>query len=122
MTDLKPYYDRVLNAQAAVQAVVNKIDAAMKLGTPEGEDQALALEAELDAATVAAESAQKFYNKLLNATKTSNVVQNFVPITETPNDPDADKKDDKVMKLSEFQALDPKVRFAFIQANGVVED
>lgn len=122
MTDLKPYYDRVLNAQAAVQAVVNKIDAAMKLGTPEGEDQALALEAELDAATAAAESAQKFYNKLLNATKTSNVVQNFVPITETPNDPDADKKDDKVMKLSEFQALDPKVRLAFVQANGIVED
>lgn len=122
MTDLKPYYDRVLNAQAAVQAVVNQIDAAMKLGTKEGEDQALALEAQLDAATAAAESAQTFYNKLLNATKTSNVVQNFVPITDTQNDPDEQPEDVKVMKLSAYQALDPKARLAFAKAGGKLED
>lgn len=121
MTDLKPYYDRVLNAQAAVQAVVNQIDAAMKLGTKEGEDQALGLEAELDAATAAAESAQKFYNKLLNATKTSNVVQNFVPITDTQNDPDEKPEGVKVMSLAEYNALSPKDRLTFAESGGKLQ-
>ena len=122
MIDLKPYYDNVLNAQAAVQAVLNEIDAAMKLGTTEGEDQARALELKLDEATAKAEAAQTFYDKMLKASKTSNVVKNFVPVSDQPTDPEEDETPKGTMKRTAFQALNPAARVDFLEANGKVVD
>lgn len=122
MIDLKPYYDNVLNTQAAVQAILNEIDAAMKLGTPEGEDQALALEPKLDESTAKAEAAQKFYDKLLNASKTSNVAVNFVPVSDPPVDPNEGETPKGTMKRSAFQALNPAARVDFLKASGKVVD
>jgi hypothetical protein len=121
MIDFKPYYDNVLNAQAAVQEIINSIDAAMKLGTPEGEEQALALEPQLDAATAKAEAAQAFYDKLVKASKTTNVVKNFVPVSETPTNPEEENSKGP-MKRADFQALTPAARKKYIFSGGEVED
>jgi hypothetical protein len=121
MIDLKPYYDNVLNTQAAVQAILNEIDAAIKLGTPEGEEQALAMEPKLDAATAKAEAAQKFYDKVLNASKTSDVAVNFVPVSNTPNTPEEETPKGTMVR-KDFQALNPAARVDFLKANGKVVD
>ena len=121
MTDLKPYYDNVLKAQANVQAVINQIDELMKLGTPEGEEQALALEPQLDEATAKAEKAQQFYNKLLNASKTSDVTKNFLPVS-AEQIPDEEEEETGIMTRAEFDALRPAARAEFIGSGGEIVD
>ena len=120
MSDLKPYYDNVLKTQAALNSIINDMEAAMNLGTEEGEEQALALEPLLDEATAKAERAQAFYDKLVAASKTANVAINFVPVSSTPSDPEDVPKGP--MKRAEFNALSPKARLAFSQAGGTIED
>jgi len=120
--DLKPYYDKVLSLQAKTQGVMAKIDDALKLGTAEGDEQALAMQGELEAALAEQEKAESFYNTLLKGSKTAtNPVKNFLPVEQTEIEEEEDKSP-KVMKLPEFQALTPKERLAYVNAGGKIED
>lgn len=121
MSDFKAFYDRVLTAQADVQTIMNSIDAAMQLGTAEGETEAFALESKLDEAIAKRDQAQAFYNKLLNAHTTNNVAVNFVPVSETPATPDEDEPAG-VMKRADFFALETAQREKFIAGGGTIED
>jgi predicted transcriptional regulator of viral defense system len=117
--DLKPYYDKVLARQAEKQGVLTKIDAALALGTPEGEEQALAMQDELVAAMAAQEKAEGFYNTLQKASKTAtNPVTNFLPVDA--REVEEQEATPKVMKLNEFQSMSPKARLAFVNAGGTV--
>src|SRR5688500_15262154 len=120
MADLKPYYDNVLKTQADLQSIINNMDAAMLLGTPKGEEQALALEPTLDEAIAKAERAQAFYDKLVAASKTANVAKNFVPVSETPPTPDEQSKG--IMNRAEFEQLDQSARAEFIKNGGKIQD
>jgi hypothetical protein len=121
MADLKLYLDQVTNAQVAVQLIVNNIDAALQLGTPEGADQALALESQLDEAFAKRSQAEQFYSKIVNAMKTTDLLKNFVPVSDTTTTPET-QPSTSVMKLSEFQNLSPRERLAFAKARGKLED
>jgi hypothetical protein len=121
MADLKPHYDRLVAAQAAVMSIVAMIDAAMQTGTPEGDSEALSLAPQLDGALEQRDQAQKFYDTLVKATTNTNVLAPFVPASETPNSPEPEK-DQKTMPLADFQALEPRVRVKFLNAGGVVVD
>jgi hypothetical protein len=119
MADLKPFLDRVTNAQAAVQSIVNQIEAAMKLETPEGAEEALALESNLDEAIAKRDQAQQFYNKLVKAQAPNDLLKNFVPVSELPVEPEGNP-DGKTMKRTEFQALDSRKRWEFIRSGGTL--
>lgn len=120
MTDLKPIYDRVLSAQAKVDEIVNSINAAMALGTPEGDEQALALESTLDEAKANADKMKSFYDKVIETAKTNNPIKNFVPITETQ--PDPEEKKQNVVKRSEFELMGQMERAGFVKGGGKIED
>ena len=120
MADLKLYLDQVTSAQAAVQSIVNEIDAAMQLGTPEGTEQALALESKLDEAIAKQGAAERFYNKMVTAMKSTSVLQDFVPVSDTPADPTEEPKEPKTVSLSEFRALSPADRLAFAKRGGTI--
>jgi len=122
MADLKLYLDQVTNAQTAVQSIVNQIDAALQLGTPEGADQALALESQLDEAIAKRSQAEGFYNKIVNAMKTTDLLQNFVPVSETSNAPADEQDKPKVLNLSEYNRLSPRERLAFAKGGGTLEE
>lgn len=118
MSDLKPMYDRVLTAQSEVGKIRNQMVAALALGTTEGEDHALALEATLDAAIAEETKWSNLYNKLVSAEKTTNVLQNFVPANASePQEPGK-----KTMKRTEWKALNHQDRRSFITAGGLLED
>ena len=121
MNDFKPHYDRVLSAQAEVQNVLNEIDAAMKLGTPEGEAQALALESKLDEAIAKRDQAQGFYDKVVSAHKASDVALNFVPVSATSATP-LEEKPKGNMTIAEYRKLSPKERLSFAKAGGILEE
>lgn len=121
MADLKLYLDQVTNAQANVQSIINQIDAAMQLGTPEGQEQALALESQLDDAIDKRTQAETFYNKIVSAMKTTDLLKNFVPVSETPNEP-TETSIPKLLKLSDWQNMNPRERLAFAKSGGKLED
>lgn len=122
MADLKLYLDQVTSAQANVQSILNQIDAAMQLGTPEGAEQALALEPKLDEAIAKRDQAETFYNKIVNAAKSGNVLENFVPVSETPTEPTGEESPTGVMTLAAYNALTPKERLAFANRGGKIQD
>jgi hypothetical protein len=119
--DLKPYYDKVLSLQAETQGVVQKIENALSLGTAEGEETALSMQGELEAAIEKQEKAESFYNTLLAGSKTAtNPVMNFLPVEQTEIDKEAESP--KVMKRTDWDALPHNERAAFIQGGGVLEN
>lgn len=119
--DLKNFYDRVITAQAAIETVKNQIADALALGTPEGEEQALALEATLDTAIADEAKWHAFYNKLVDSSKGQNALGKFIPLTsqEIEEEP---KDEKKTMKRVDWNALDPVARGQFITAGGKLED
>ncbi len=121
MADLKTYLDCVTNAQATVQQVVNEIDNAMQLGTKEGTEQALALESKLDEAIAERDRAEQFYNKIVNAVKTNDLLKNFVPVSETPATAEAEPPQN-VMTPAQYRALAPSERLAFAKRGGTLQD
>lgn len=121
MTDFKALYDRVVNAQAAVQIILNKIDAALQLGTDEGASEALALETTLDESIAKRDQAQAFYDKVKAASQSNQVNVNFVPVSETPATPE-DEQPAGVMKRADFFALDTAKREQFIAKGGKIEE
>lgn len=122
MTDFKALYDRVLNAQAEVQVILNSIDAAMAKGTEEGATEALELEPKLDEAITRRDEAQAFYDKVKNAHTTNQVAVDFVPVSATPNEPDGEEEEPNVKTRDEFQNLHPAARVDFLKAGGKVVD
>jgi len=122
MADLKLYLDRVTNAQANVQSILNQIDAAMQLNTPEGAEQALALESQLDEAIAKREKDEKFYNKIVSAMKPNDLLKDFVPVSETSSAPDKEQEQPKVMNLAEYKNLSPRERLAFAKRGGTLEE
>ena len=120
MIDLKPYIDNVTNAQATHQKIVNAIDAAMQLGTPEGKEQALAMVPELDQAENAKQQAEQFYQRMVNAAKGSDVLKNFVPVSDTQTTDDSKAK--SVMNRKEFFALAAAEQKTFALNGGKVVD
>lgn len=121
MTDFKALYDRVVNAQAAVQSILNQIDAALQLATDEGASEALALEATLDEAIAKRDQAQVFYDKVKAASQSNQVNVNFVPASETQATP-GEEKPAGVMKRGDFFALSTADREKFIKRGGKIED
>ncbi len=122
MPNLKPYYDAALSADTEVRRVLNEMDTCFTDGTEDGRKKALDLRPALDDAKIKAEQANTLYVSMRDA---SLINDNMATLFSSPSDPaapDQQGDDPKVMKLSEFQALDPKVRFAYIKAGGVVED
>lgn len=121
MADLKLYLDQVTNAQAAVQSIVNQIDAALQLGTPEGADQALALESQLDEAIAKRSQAEGFYNKIVNAMKSTDLLKNFVPVSDTLSTPTEEAKP-KVVNMAAWKNMTPRERLEFAKSGGKLED
>lgn len=121
MSDLKNLYDRVLIAQAETEKVKNQIAEALAVGTKEGEERALALESQLDE-TVAEETRwHALYDKMVKS-KSDQTLQNFVPISDTPADAEAQPASPKVLKLREYQNLAPRERLAFAKSGGKLEE
>lgn len=119
--DLKPYYDKVLSLQAETQGVMQKIDDALKLGTVEGDEAALAMKGELETAIDKQEKAESFYNTLLAGSKTAtNPVMNFLPVEQAETEEEAESP--TVMKRADWDALSPHERAAFIQNGGTLEN
>lgn len=119
--DLKPYYDKVLSLQSKTQGIIAKIDDALNSGMADGEEQALAMQGDLEAAIAEQEKAESFYNTLLKGSKTStNPVRNFLPVEQS--EIEEEHATPKIMKRSEFQALTPKERLAYVNADGKIED
>ena len=121
MADLQLYLDQVTNTHTAVKAIINQIDAALQLGTPEGADQALALESQLDEAIAKRTQAEGFYSKIVNAMKSTDLLKNFVPVSETPNTPEAPATPN-IVTLAAWNNMTPRERLAFAKAGGKLED
>ena len=119
--DLKPYYDKVLALQGNTQSILAKVNDALALGTAEGEEQALAMQGELETAMAEQEKAESFYNTLLKASKNStSPVMNFLPVEQS--EIDEDDKTPQVMQRADWNALPPNERAAFIQNGGTLKN
>jgi len=122
MPNLKPYYDAALGADTEVKRIMNEMDTLFNDGTEDGKTKALELRPALDGAKIKAEQANTLYVSMRDA---SLVNDNMAALFTSPADPavpDPKEENSKVMKRSEFQALIPKDRIAFIKGGGVVED
>lgn len=121
--DLKNFYDRVTTAQGAIETVKNQIADALALGTPEGDEQALALEAKLDTAIADEAKWHAFYNKLVDSSKGQNALEKFIPLTRTemPDEPE-EPTGQKSMTFAAFQELAPQARMAFVKSGGKIEN
>jgi hypothetical protein len=120
--DFKPFYDRVQTAQANKQRILNAMNAALQSSDPAEQASALGMEAELDAAITEEGNATNLYTKVVNASKTPNIAENFVPVSDQSAEPDGENQPKDVMKLTEFHNLTPRERLAFAKAGGKLED
>jgi len=120
MSDIKNLYDKVLNAQAEIETVKNQINDALALGTPEGDEQALTLEATLDAAIVNEAKWHGLYDKLATANESKGTLKNFIPVQEE-DIPDGEPEDLKVMNRADFEKLDPQKRKEFVRGGGRIK-
>lgn len=123
MSDLKQLYDRVTTAQATIETVKNQIADALALGTPEGDEQALALESTLDSSIADEAKWHAFYDKLVNSSKGQNALQKFIPLTQTeiPVE-DEDNTKVKAMNRADFEKMAPIARMDFIRGGGQITD
>jgi len=120
MLDLKPYHDAVLAADAEVKVVANQIDTLFREGTDEAKNSALALQETLDTAQAKYDAATKLYESMKKSSQSSNVAQNFVPVSTTSPTPEAEAPKN-VMTLAEYNALSPQDRLAFAKRGGKLE-
>ena len=119
MPDLKTYYDAAIAADTAHKAIVAQVDAAMALGTPEGDAQAIALNDALDQALATAKAKNRLYVSMRDSSLTGeNIAANFTEAV----DPAASQGDKKIMPRAAFAALDPQAQMTFIKARGKVVD
>lgn len=119
MLDLKGPYDLVEAARVAYESKAAEIADLLNQGTDEATAQALALQDSLDTLQADYESKKSLYAKLVQANQPSNVTALFVPASPTATESD---EKPKVMKRSDWDALDFAGRAAFIQGGGKLED
>lgn len=120
MDKFKILHDRVLTAQAQVETVRTAINEALALGTPEGEEQALALETSLDQATAEEAKWHALYDKVVTSSKTTNPLTAFVPL-EAKDIPEENSKGN-TMTRADWSALNYADREKFIKAGGTLVD
>lgn len=124
MSDLKAVYDRVLQAQADRDVIVNEIETAMAKGTPEGDDEALELQPKLDAAQKKAVDLETLYTNMQSVAKAGKINAQFVPVSNTTTD-DAIAQTEaqpKVLNMAEYNQLSPRERLAFAKSGGTLEE
>lgn len=121
MIDLKSAYDVVTAAEQAMQSKAGEIVALLDQGTEESKQQALALHESLEKLQADYKEKKALYDKLVEVNTPDNVAKNFVPVSETPSTPEADKPKD-VMTLAEYNKLPPQDRLAFAKRGGKLEN
>lgn len=121
MSDLKTFLDAANAASDKVKAIKNEIETAFALNTDEGTNQALALRPKLEEAVAKANAADALYRTMRDASMLNvNEAPKFTP--KSNDDPDKEKSKSKVMKRSEFDALDHPQRYQFMAAGGKTVD
>jgi hypothetical protein len=120
MSDAKNLYDRVLTAQAEIETVKNQINEALAQGTPEGDEQAFALESKLDESIANEARLVNLYTKMTSANDSKGRLKNFTPVQPEEIE-DEDSPEPKVMPRVEFEKLNPVERKAFVKNGGSVQ-
>lgn len=120
MLNLKGPYDVQAAAEQAMQLKAAEISALLDQGTDEATQQALALQNSLEDLQADYKAKNALYNKLVEVNSPDNVAKLFVPASQTPTTPDAEKPAG-VMKLAEFHKQSPKERMQFVKAGGKIE-
>ena len=121
MSELKGTYDRVLQAQAERDLIVNEIETAMALGTPEGDENALAMQPQLDVAQKKVVDLETLYTNMQAIAKAGKINAQFVPVSNTSNDAIQEEKEPKVLDLAAYNQLSPRERLAFAKSGGKIE-
>ncbi len=122
MSDFKATYDRVLQAQADRDLIVNEIETAMSLGTPEGDEQALTLQASLDEAQEKVVKLETMYTNMQAIAKAGKINAQFVPVSSTTNEATQEESKPNTLTLAAYNQLDPKERLAFAKRGGKLEE
>lgn len=121
MSDFKATYDRVLQAQADRDVIMNEIETAMALGTPEGDENALTLQPKMDEAQKKFVDLETMYNNMKSAATAPKVNAQFVPVSSTTPDAIQEEKGPKTLTLAAFNQLSPRERLAFAKSGGTLE-
>ncbi len=122
MSDFKATYDRVLQAQAERDVIVNEIETAMALGTPEGDENALAMQPKLDAAQKKVVDLEAMYTNMQAIAKAGKIAGQFVPVSNTTNEPIQEGKGPKVLNMADYNKLSPRERLEFAKSGGTLEE
>lgn len=121
MRDLKPFYDQVVNKKAAVDKIADDMAELMSDGTDEGKALALELKPELVAAKEALQEAEDTYEQMKQADAPSDVLKNFVPVSNTEGEPGPDQQPSTI-KRADYDKLSQVDRANFIHSGGKIED
>lgn len=120
MTDLKPYFDRAKADSDTVASLQNEVDTLFNNGTDEGIQAAIDKQPALEAAIEAANASNKLYISMRNADhNTSNAASLFV--ADANSEPEIETVEN-VKTFSEFNALEPKDRLAFVNSGGRIQN
>jgi hypothetical protein len=123
MSDFKAVYDRVLQAQADRDVIMNEIETAMAEGTPEGDEKALALRETLDGAQKKVVDLETMYTNMQAVAKAGKIAAQFVPVSSTTTETAIQEEQaEKVMALAAYNQLSPRERLAFAKRGGKIED
>lgn len=121
MRDLKPFQDEVVNRQAAVDKIADDMVKLMSDEGDEGKALALELKPELVAAQDALKEATDTYERMKQADAPSDVLKNFVPVSNTEGEPEPDKQPSTI-KRADYDKLSQVDRANFIHSGGKIED
>lgn len=123
MTNLKPYYDAALAADAEKYRILAEMDANFNAGTEDGKKKALELRPALEEAKLKAEQSNSLYVSVRDA---SLVNDNIGALFSAPADPAAQTDQhgagSKVMNRAAFQQLDANARMSFMKSGGKLVD
>jgi hypothetical protein len=117
MIELKLFYDAAQAASSEVLRVAGEIEAAFKLGTDEGMQQAMALKSTLDDAEAKASQANELYQSMVKAASTGAAAAKFVPVSSATQ-----TQDKKVITRADYENLDFQARHKFFEDGGSVVD
>lgn len=121
MSDFKATYDRVLQAQADRDVIVNEIEAAMAKGTPEGDSEALALQERFDEAQKKVVDLETMYTNMQAVAKAGKINAQFVPVSSTTNEAIQEEAKPKVLNMADYNKLSPRERLEFAKSGGKLE-
>lgn len=114
MGTLKPLYDAAKTADEKVASIVSQMTAAFDKETDEGNAEAMAMRADLDAARAEAEEANLAYISARDVSADSDEnARKFVPVSETAGKPNQKTR-------AEFEALGPAERMDWALKGGLI--